>query len=183
MIPAVHHRESLADYLRYHLNLAPEVEASALDVERIARVAVLAVAHSEEYAATAHLVSLMGSLPVPSDEPRDFWFRLWQASGSAIFMPANIQGQVLRALRGDGLGLAFQLLNALTEMDRDQRVAAGLVIAEVLEEVDVSGFPPERIGEWWLSDVEATAWRILHADKKRVTVASQKEFEAGWRRS
>ncbi|MGW6941401.1 hypothetical protein ACWGF3_20715 [Streptomyces xanthophaeus] len=183
MIPAVHHPESLADYLRHHLNLSPEVEADHLDVDRIARVAVLAVAHSEGYAATAHLVSLMGSLPAPSEEPKDFWFRLFQASGSAIFLPANVRGQVLRALDGDGLGLAFQMLSALTDMDSDQRTAAALVIAEALEVVEVSGYPAETIGEWWLSDVESTAWRIMHAAKKTVTVADQRAFEAGWRNS
>ncbi|MER6522566.1 hypothetical protein ABT246_37765 [Streptomyces sp. NPDC001553] len=183
MIVALGNYVTVHNYLRHHLNLSPEVEADHLDVDGIARVAVLAVAHSEEYAATAHLVSLVGSLPVPSDEPKDFWFRLFQASGSAIFLPANIKGQVLRALGGDGLGLALQMLNALTDMDRGQRAAAALVITEALKEVEVTGFPAERIGEWWLSDVESTAWRVLHATKKTVQVADQKDFEAGWRDS
>ncbi|MCX5130006.1 hypothetical protein [Streptomyces sp. NBC_00347] len=105
-------------------------------MEQVANVALLAMAHSDAYAATAHLVSLLGGLPVPSEESNDFWFRLWTASGSAIFMPANIRSQVLRALNGDGAGLAYQLLSAFEEMDQKQRASAGVgVLMNVLKDV------------------------------------------------
>lgn len=122
--------------------------------------------HSEEYAATAHLVSLAGGLPIPSDEPRDFWFKLWQASGNPIFLPGNIRHQVLRSLQGDGKALADQLITALSEMSGPQRKAASAVIGEALEGTGMWGSSPGWLGDLWLQDVERTAWRILYARRE-----------------
>lgn len=181
MVPEVRQPESLADYLYQHLNLSPEFEASGLNVEQVASVAMLAMAHSDGYAATARLVSLMAGLPLPSGEPRGFWFRLWRASGSAIFMPANIDHQVLRALRGDGGGLADQLLTAVSEMTPEERAAAAVVIGEGLEEKGLGGYKSAVLGDLWLRDVEATAWRMLYAARKRYTSEDQREFREGWK--
>jgi len=183
MVPDVRQPESLADYLHQHLNLTPEFEAGGLNVEQVANVAILAMAHSDGYAANARLVSLMAGLPIPNDEPRDFWFRLWKASGTAIFMPANINHQVLRALRGDGAGLADQLLTAVSEMNSGQRAAAAIVIGEGLEEKNLSGYKTEVLGELWLRDVETTAWRVLYATRKPDTWEDQQEFRDGWKLS
>ncbi|MFJ3205869.1 hypothetical protein [Streptomyces sp. NPDC086989] len=182
MVPEVHQPPSWGDYLHHHLNLTPEFEAGRLSVERVADVVMLAMAHSDGYAATAHLVSLMGSLPVPSDEPHDFWFELWQSSGSAYWMPGNVRHHVLRALRGDGAGLAHHLISALAEMDSERRAAAAKVIGGVLQE-GLFGFPVWQLGQWWLRDVEETSWRVVYADRKRVTLDEQREFEEGWRTS
>ncbi|MFI1454003.1 hypothetical protein [Streptomyces roseus] len=181
MVPDVHQPHTFAEFLEVHLNLTPELTAAGLSVEQVANVALLAVAHSDAYAATAHLVSLMGGLPVPSEDPKDFWFRLWQASGSAIFMPPNITSQVLRALNGDGTGLAYQLLSALEEMDQEQRAAAGLVIGQALEANGVSGYRQVKLGEWWLRDAEATSWRVVYAAQKTSSVDGQIDFQQGWR--
>lgn len=72
MIPDVHEPESLGDYLLQHMNLTPDFGASSLSVKQI-RHRPLATAHFAGYAATSHLVSLVAALPVPSDEPGDFW--------------------------------------------------------------------------------------------------------------
>ncbi|MET8332010.1 hypothetical protein [Streptomyces sp. NPDC005181] len=65
------------------------------------------------------------------------WFRLWQASGTRIFMPTNIQHQVQRALDGDGAGLADQLFTAVSEMNADQRAAAAVVGESLAENADL----------------------------------------------
>ncbi|MER6522570.1 hypothetical protein ABT246_37785 [Streptomyces sp. NPDC001553] len=181
MVPDVRQPHTFAEFLDVHLNLTPDFEAAGLSVEQVADVALLAVAHSDAYTATAHLVSLLGGLPVPKDEPNDFWFQLWQASGSPIFMPANISSQVLRALRGDGIALAYQLLSVFEEMNQEQRAAAGLVIGQALEENGVSGYKQVKLGEWWLRDAEATAWRVVYASQKRSSVDDQSDFREGWR--
>ncbi|WP_326793437.1 hypothetical protein OHA79_44700 (plasmid) [Streptomyces sp. NBC_00841] len=133
MIPDVRQPESLGDYLLQHMNLTPDFGASSLSVEQIADIALIATAHSARYAATSHLVSLLAALPVPSDEPHDFWFQLWQASGTPVLMPVNIKHQVLRALDGDGAGLADQLMTAVADMDPKQRTTAA---TDVIKELD-----------------------------------------------
>ncbi|MFF4741257.1 hypothetical protein ACFY2W_36050 [Streptomyces sp. NPDC001262] len=185
MVPetrAAHQPESLAAFLRQHLNLPLDFEAAGLTVERIADIAVLAVSHAEGYAATAHLASLVAGLPIPVDKPHDFWFQLWQASGSAIFMPPNIKHQVLRALQGDGDGLADQMLTAVSGMSAEQRSAAAVVIGQGLEgERHVTGYSVELLGELWLRDIEMTAWRVLYASSQRPTWEAQAKFREGWK--
>ncbi|MGP3691069.1 hypothetical protein ACTVZO_41455 [Streptomyces sp. IBSNAI002] len=183
MVPEVRQPGSLAAYLRQHLNLTPEFQVGGLDVERIANIAMLAMAHSEEYSANAHLVSLVGGLPLPSDEPHDFWFKLWQASGNPIFLPGNIRHQVLRSLQGDGKALADQLITALSEMSAPQRKAASTVIGEALEEAGMWGSSPDWLGDLWLQDVERTSWRILYARRENAenSLEAQEQFRAGWK--
>lgn len=41
-------------------------------------------AQAPAHAGTARLVALMATLPVPGEEPQDFWFRLWQADDAPI---------------------------------------------------------------------------------------------------
>ncbi|MFF1716250.1 hypothetical protein [Streptomyces sp. NPDC058268] len=48
--------------------MTPEGEAGQLSTEQVADLALLAVAHADSYAGTARLISLMASLPVPSDK-------------------------------------------------------------------------------------------------------------------
>ncbi|MGW1870914.1 hypothetical protein ACWCPS_35915 [Streptomyces mauvecolor] len=182
MVPEALRATSLEAYLRHHLNLTPEFEAGRLDVERIAKIATLTMAYSEEYAATSHLVSLMGGLPLPSDEPQDFWFRLWQASGTPILMPGNIRHRVLSALQGDGKALADQLTTAMAEMSAQQRKAAGAVIGEALEGEGMWESSRGWLGEMWLQDVERTAWRILYARRENAedTLEAQEKFRNGW---
>ncbi|MFJ4626962.1 hypothetical protein [Streptomyces sp. NPDC088847] len=55
-----------------------------------------------------------------------------------------------------------------------QRVAPGEVIGQALVESD--DFPDlktEVIGEMWLRDLELTAWRVLHADRRSDDPAGQ----------
>ncbi|MDQ0693597.1 MULTISPECIES: hypothetical protein [Streptomyces] len=63
----------------------------------------------------------MAALPVPSEEPQDCWFQLWQAADDPILLPANLRHQLLRAVDGDGAALADQLLSVVAEMSSDQR--------------------------------------------------------------
>ncbi|WP_351233826.1 hypothetical protein [Streptomyces sp. NPDC002133] len=182
MVPAVHQPESLTAYLRQHLNLTPDFAAGQLSVEQIADIALLATAHSAHYAATSHLLSLVAGLPIPSDEPKDFWFQLWQASGTPVLMPTNVKGQILRALDGDGAGLADQLLTAMTDMNSEERTAAAALIGQHL--ADHAGLPENEgpgLGELWLRDVDITAWRLLYADRTRPTWESQTAFRNGWK--
>ncbi|MFJ1784911.1 hypothetical protein ACIOML_11435 [Streptomyces anulatus] len=60
----------------------------------------------------------MATLPVPGEEPRDFWVHLWQADDDPILPPANLRHQLLRA--ADGIALADQLLSVVAEMSSDQ---------------------------------------------------------------
>lgn len=182
MIPHVRQPESLGDYLLQHLNLTPDFEAGSLSVEQIADIALLATAHSAGYAATSHLVSLMAALPVPTEEPRDFWLQLWRASGTPVFMPVNIKHQVLRALEGDGAGLADQLMTAIADMDADQRTAtAALISGHLADNGDLTPLEGPGLGELWLRDAEMTAWRLLHADRRTATWQAQTAFRDGWK--
>ncbi|MFI7086668.1 hypothetical protein ACIBUR_24105 [Streptomyces anulatus] len=55
--------------------------------------------------------------------PQEFWFQLWQADGYPFLLPANhLRHQLLRAVDGDGIALADQLLSVVAEMrsGRDQ---------------------------------------------------------------
>ncbi|MFD8714391.1 hypothetical protein ACFV07_28555 [Streptomyces anulatus] len=80
----------------------------------------MTMAQAPAYAGTARLVALMATLPVPSEEPQDFWFQLWQAADDPILVPANLRHQLLRAVDGDGAALADQLLSVVAEMSSDQ---------------------------------------------------------------
>ncbi|WP_405862409.1 hypothetical protein OG407_28790 [Streptomyces sp. NBC_01515] len=74
---------------------------------------------------------------------------------------------MLRSLTGEGTALARQVLSALDQMTPPQRRAAGEVIGQALVESD--DFPDlktEAIGELWFRDLELTAWRVLHADRR-----------------
>jgi hypothetical protein len=52
--------------LDHQTDLAPHLEASQLDVERLAGIAVVAAAHSDGYAAIGHLLGLPAALPTPT---------------------------------------------------------------------------------------------------------------------
>jgi hypothetical protein len=181
LVPRVNQPESFAKFLEHRLNVTPELEAGRLSAERIADVALLAGAHAPAYAATARLVSLMASLPLPSDESRDFWFQLWQAADDPVAMPANLRGQLLRAMDGDGAGLADQLLTLVAEMSTEQRLAAAEVIGTAIGTNHFSGYKDGYVGELWLREVESAAWQVLHAYCGRRTWEEQQEFVRAWR--
>ncbi|WP_392872030.1 hypothetical protein [Streptomyces sp. LN499] len=52
--------------MEHQLGLAPHLEASHLDVERVAGIAVVVPAHSSGYAAISHLLALLAALPAPT---------------------------------------------------------------------------------------------------------------------
>ncbi|MFF8532967.1 hypothetical protein ACF07B_13570 [Streptomyces sp. NPDC015532] len=185
MLPEVspHLSGPLADQLEHQLGLAPQREAGDLDVQRVAGIAVVAAAHSDEYAATGHLLGLLAALPAPTKAGERFWSELWRTSGTAYLLPANIKTAVLRSLAGEGIVLARQILSAVDEMTPPQRVAAGEVIGQALAESD--HFPDLKtqvIGELWLRDLELTAWRVLHADRRSDDPTGRKAFLDAWSR-
>ncbi|MFF4542442.1 hypothetical protein [Streptomyces aureus] len=183
MLPEVrpHVSAPLTTQLEHQLGLAPQLEASRLDVERIAGIAVVAAAHSDGYAATGHLLGLLAALPAPTQAGERFWSDLWRSSGTAYLLPANIKVKVLRSLTGEGTALARQILSAVDQMTPPQRVAASEVIGQALVESD--DFPDlktEVIGELWLRDLELTAWRVLHADRRSDDPVGRKAFLDAW---
>ncbi|MER5927361.1 MULTISPECIES: hypothetical protein [Streptomyces] len=183
MLPEVrpHLSDPLADQLAHLLGLAPQREAGELDVEGVAGIAVVAAAHSDGYAATGHLLGLLAALPAPTKAGERFWSELWRSSGTAYLLPANIKAAVLRSLAGEGIVLARQILSAVNEMTPPQRVAAGEVIGQALAESD--HFPDLKtqvIGELWLRDLELTAWRVLHADRRSDDPTGRKAFLDAW---
>ncbi|WP_030979167.1 hypothetical protein OG894_12750 [Streptomyces sp. NBC_01724] len=183
MLPEVrpHVSSTLADQLEHQLGLAPHLEASHLKVEGVAGIAVVAAAHSDGYAATGHLLGLLAALPAPITAGERFWSDLWRSSGTAYLLPVNIKALVLRSLAGEGTALARQILSAVDEMTPPQRIAAGEVIGQALVESD--HFPDLKtqvIGELWLRDLELTAWRVLHADRRWDDPAGRKAFVDAW---
>ncbi|MFF1711909.1 hypothetical protein [Streptomyces sp. NPDC058268] len=183
MLPEVrlHVSAPLAHQLEHQLGLASRLEAGQLDVEGVAGIAVVAAAHSDGYAATGHLLGLLAALPSPTKEGERFWSDLWRSSGTAYLLPVNIKALVLRSLEGEGICLARQILSAVDEMTPPQRVAAGEVIGQALAESD--HFPDLKtqvIGELWLRDLELTAWRVLHADRRSDDPAGRKAFLDAW---
>ncbi|MFF8260860.1 hypothetical protein [Streptomyces virginiae] len=150
-------------------------------MERVADIAVVASAHSDGYAATAHLLGLLAALPAPTAAGERFWSDLWRSSGSLYLLPSNIKAWVLSSLAGEGTGLAGQILSAVDEMTPSQRVAAGEVIGQALAESDhLPDLKTQVIGELWLRDLELTAWRVLHADHKSADPAERKAFFDAW---
>ncbi|MGW0972047.1 hypothetical protein [Streptomyces sp. NPDC002516] len=183
MLPEVrpHVSAPLTTQLEHQLGLAPQLEASRLDVERVAGIAVVAAAHSDGYAATGHLLGLLAALPAPTQAGERFWSDLWRSSGTAYLLPANIKVKVLSSLTGEGTALARQILSAVDQMTPPQRVAASEVIGQALVESD--DFPDlktEVIGELWLRDLELTAWRVLHADRRSDDPVGRKAFLDAW---
>ncbi|MFF8034412.1 hypothetical protein [Streptomyces sp. NPDC016626] len=153
--------------MEHQLDLAPYLEAGQLDVERVAGIAMVAAAHSDGYAATGHLLGLLAALRAPTKAGERFWSDLWRSSGTAYLLPLNIKAPVLRSLAGEGTALARQVLSAVDEMTLPQRVAAGEVIGQALVESDhLPDLKTQVIGELWLRDIELTAWRVLHADRR-----------------
>ncbi|MFG2831720.1 hypothetical protein ACGFWI_30320 [Streptomyces sp. NPDC048434] len=163
------------------MGLAADLEASHLDVERVADIAVVAAAHSGGYAAIAHLLGLLAALPAPTEAGERFWSDLWRSSGTAYLLPANIKAEVAQSPAGEGTALARQILSAVDEMTPTQRVAAGEVIGQVLAESDhLPDLKTQVIGELWLRDLELTAWRVLHADRRSDDSAGRKAFLEAW---
>nr|WP_186337972.1 MULTISPECIES: hypothetical protein [Streptomyces] len=159
--------DALAHQLEQRLGPYPQLEAGPLGIERVADIAVLASAHSDGYAATAHLLGLLAALPAPTETGERFWTSLWRASGTAYLLPATIKDAVLRSLAGEGTALAGQVLSAVDEMTPPQRIAAGEVIGQALAESDhLPDLKARVLGDLWLRDLELTAWRVLHADQK-----------------
>ncbi|MEU1220295.1 hypothetical protein [Streptomyces microflavus] len=183
MLPEVrsHVSAPLTAQLGHQLGLAPELEATHLNVERIASVAVVAAAHSGGYAAIGHLLGLLAALPAPTEAGERFWSDLWRSSGTAYLLPANIKAEVLRSLAGEGTALARQILSAADEMTPLQRVAAAEVIGQALAESDhLPDLKTQVIGELWLRDLELTAWHVLHADRRSDGPAGRKAFLEAW---
>ncbi|MDQ8707573.1 hypothetical protein RCO28_34645 [Streptomyces sp. LHD-70] len=180
LVPRVYQPQSFAGFLARRLNMTPEFEASNLSAEQVADLALLATAHAGSHAPTARLISLMSSLPVPSDEPRDFWFELWQVADNPILLPGNLRGQLLRAVEGDGVALADQLLTVVSGMNTEQRAAAAEVIGKAIG-TDYLAYEASYIGELWLRDVESAAWQILHAYQCSGTWEEQQEFVQAWK--
>ncbi|MFD8613413.1 hypothetical protein [Streptomyces sp. NPDC059631] len=183
MLPEFHPDASdpLSHHLAQRLGLSPQLEGDRLDVERIADIAVLAAAHSDGYAAAAHLLGLLAALPAPTEAGEQFWSSLWRSSGTAYLLPANIKGLVLRSLAGEGAALAGQLLSAVDEMTPPQRIAASEVIGQALAESDHLPVLKSRVlGELWLRDLELTAWRVLHADHKSADPGRRQAFLDAW---
>ncbi|MDN3268947.1 hypothetical protein [Streptomyces sp. MA15] len=140
-----------------------------------------AAAHSDGYAATGHLLGLLAALPAPTAAGERFWSDLWRSSGTAYLLPVNIKDSVLRSLAGEGTGLARQILSAVDEMPPPQRFAAGEVIGQALVESDhLPDLKTQVIGELWLRDLELTAWRVLHADRRSDDPAGRKAFLDAW---
>ncbi|MFE8944909.1 hypothetical protein [Streptomyces sp. NPDC007856] len=176
-----HASARLADQLEQRLGLPSPFETGRFDVERVAGIAVLAAAHSDGYAATAHLLGLLAALPAPTDAGEPFWSNLWRSSGTAYLLPTNIKDLVLRSLAGEGTGLAGQILSAIDEMTPPQRVAAAEVIGQALAESDhLPDLKTQVIGELWLRDLELTAWRVLHAGHKAPDAAGRNAFIEAW---
>lgn len=183
MLPEFRSHESapLSHQLEQRLGLDPRRDAGGIDVERVADIAVIASAHSDGYAATAHLLGLLAALPAPTEAGENFWSDLWRSSGSLYLLPANIKSCVLSALSGDGADLAGQILSAVDEMTPPQRLAAGEVLGQALAESDhLPDLKTQVIGELWLRDLELTAWRVLHADRKSADPAERKAFFDAW---
>ncbi|MFF7643376.1 hypothetical protein [Streptomyces canus] len=183
MLPEVrpHVSAPLANQLEHQLGLASDLEARHLDVERVAGIAVVAAAHSGGYAATGHLLGLLAALPAPTEAGERFWSDLWRSSGTAYLLPANIKAEVLQALTGEGTALARQILSAVDEMTPSQRLAAGEAIGQALVESDhLPDVKTQVIGELWLRDLELTAWRVLHADRRSDDPAGRKAFFKAW---
>jgi hypothetical protein len=88
---------------------------------------------------------------------------------------------VLRALAGEGTGLAGQIISAVDEMTPAQRVAAAEVIGQALAESDhLPDLKTQVIGELWLRDLELTARRVLHAAHKSPDAAGRDAFIEAW---
>ncbi|MEU5394853.1 hypothetical protein ACFYQT_21875 [Streptomyces tibetensis] len=183
MLPEVrpHVSAALAHQLEHQLGPASRLEADQLDVERVAGIAVVAAAHSDGYAATGHLLGLLAALPAPTEAGERFWSDLWRSSGTAYLLPGNMKAQVLRSLEGEGTALARQILSAFDEMTPPQRVAAGEVIGQALAESDLlPDLKTQVIGELWLRDLELTAWRVLHADRRWDDPVGRQAFLDAW---
>ncbi|MFE9972804.1 hypothetical protein ACFYRD_19140 [Streptomyces hirsutus] len=183
MLPEVrpHVSAPLAHQLEHQWGLASHLEAGHLDVEDVAGIAVVAAAHSDGYAATGRLLGLLAALPAPTKAGERFWSDLWRSSGTTYLLPVNIKAQVLRSLAGEGTALARQILWAVDEMTPPQRLAAGEVIGQALAEPDdLPDLKTQVIGELWLRDLELTAWRVLHADRRPDDPAGRKVFLDAW---
>ncbi|MFE0365043.1 MULTISPECIES: hypothetical protein [Streptomyces] len=62
-----------------------------------------------------------------------------------------------------------------------QRAAAGEVIGQALAESDhLPDLKTQVIGELWLRDLELTAWRVLHADRRWDDPDGRQAFLAAW---
>ncbi|MEU2746989.1 hypothetical protein ABZ613_11960 [Streptomyces collinus] len=145
---------------------------------------MVAAAHSDGYAATGRLLGLLAALPAPAKAGERFWSDLWRSSGTAYLLPVNIKAPVLRSLAGEGTALARQVLSAVDEMTSPQRVAAGEVIGQALVESDhLPDLKTQVIGELWLRDIELTAWRVLHTDRRSDDPAGRKAFLDAWTRA
>ncbi|MEU9247487.1 hypothetical protein [Streptomyces sp. NPDC048385] len=124
---------------------------------------------------------LLAALPAPTAAGERFWSDLWRSSGTAYLLPVNIKDPVLRSLAGEGTALARQILSAVDEMTPPQRFAAGEVIGQALVESDhLPDLKTQVIGELWLRDLELTAWRVLHADRRSDDPAGRKAFLDAW---
>ncbi|MFG2615815.1 hypothetical protein [Streptomyces anulatus] len=161
--------------------MTPDLEVGRLSTEQIADLALMTMAQAPAYAGTTRLVALMATLPVPSGEPKDFWFQLWQAADDPVLLPGNLSHQLLRAIDGDGTALADQLLTAVAEMSSEQRSAAAGVIGEAIGTEHLSGYEAGYVGELWLREVESAVWQVLHAYRGRTTWDEQQEFLQAWK--
>ncbi|MEU0162261.1 hypothetical protein ABZ154_26375 [Streptomyces sp. NPDC006261] len=106
--------------------------------------------------------------------------KLWTADADPVLLPGNLRHQLLRAVDGDGAALVDQLLQAITEMDGEQRTAAAVVIGEVISTDFLRGYEAGYVGELWLREVESTAWQVLYAYDSG-TWEEHQEFLQAWK--
>lgn len=142
----------------------------------------LSVGTPEVAAATDHLLDLLAVVP-RRDDGADFWTELSGVSGRPHFTAANLGPWIVRALDGEPVGLADQVLSAVTGMSADRRAAAAEVIGVALSETaDFAGYDDEYLGGLWLADLEQSAWRVLLACRARSepAVRARADFRRAW---
>jgi hypothetical protein len=122
------------------------------------------------------------SCPSPRNQD-DFWKALWDASGDACLLPANLAPLVLRALGGDAAGLAGQIMSAFETMTPTHRAAVAELVGDTLASSIGLTFNNQLIGGLWLSDLERTAWRVLLATYTPARSAEQarRDFRESWK--
>ncbi|WP_406342464.1 hypothetical protein [Streptomyces sp. NBC_00648] len=163
-------------------------EDSGLTASHIARIAAAATCDTAyNHAANGHLIDLFAALPLPgTTEGKDFWDRIRDAGGSAVWNihPANMGGPFFDRIHGGNEGgIASRVLSFLEELTSTQRTDVAEAIGSVLGNgtISVSG---RYGGELWLRDAEMSAWRVALSSRRAFETAQDRErfFEA-WRRA
>ena len=181
--------DELEQHLTQKLNAPLDwPEDGGLTIGHVARIATATTCDTAfSHAANGHLIDLFAALPLPgSDEGKDFWERIRDAGGSAVWniIPANMGGPFFDRLQeGNESGVAYRVLSFLEELAPSQRTAVAEVIGSALDHgtIGVSG---RYGGELWLRDAEMSAWRVALAGRREFETSQEREqfFEA-WRRA